>query len=256
MGNGDYPLITVGTCTADRPELFHDAVGCFERYTWPNLEWVIVDNGRASVRGLLPPDPRIRYVYREPGRPASDYHMEVPELARGTWLAWADDDDWFAPERLTKQYALAVQHPDRACLLGLRSRCETWPERRWFLERQHAARGGFDGTFLCRTELARGKFLPGLSQGIKNHLCDSLGTVILDDPTLMIRRVHAGNVWARPEHIDGHRGRCVEITHAVWEAAADRLGPHAAKVFESRRAAPLKPAPRAPLPWPMLDPER
>jgi glycosyltransferase involved in cell wall biosynthesis len=98
----DSPLVSVITPTADRRQFWPQCLACFLSQDYPNLEWVIYDDGE-SIKDLLPLDSRIKY-YHDPLRKNHGQKMNrCMELAQGEYAIVWDDDDWYAPNRITRQ---------------------------------------------------------------------------------------------------------------------------------------------------------
>src|SRR5947207_2920851 len=93
------PLFSVIVPTYGRPKMLHDAINSVLGQTIDDLECiVVVDAGPESV--VVDGDERLRVVRRDHnGGPAAARNTGV-EHARGQYLAFLDDDDWFVPERL------------------------------------------------------------------------------------------------------------------------------------------------------------
>lgn len=76
---------------------------CFSQQDYQNIELVVIDDGDDSIKDLLPPDPRIRY-YRELSKRNHGEKMNLCcELAKGDFVIVFDDDDFYAPNRVSKQ---------------------------------------------------------------------------------------------------------------------------------------------------------
>jgi len=99
----DYPLISCITPTFNRRVFFPRAIQCFLSQDWPNLEWVILDDGTDPIKDLLPDDPRIKYSHELPKRPHGAKMNRCCELAQGEFVIVNDDDDWYAPNRVKMQ---------------------------------------------------------------------------------------------------------------------------------------------------------
>lgn len=113
------PLVTAIMPTRDRPEFALQAVRYFCDQDYPNKEMVVLEDGTPSLAGLLPDDPRIRYIATGvPTRSIGAMRNQACELARGEIVAHWDDDDWYGPRRLTRQVE-AINSGD-ADLTGLR----------------------------------------------------------------------------------------------------------------------------------------
>jgi glycosyltransferase involved in cell wall biosynthesis/GT2 family glycosyltransferase len=81
------------------------AIEYFQRQDYPARELIIVDDGPEELAPQLPGDPRIRYERLPPGRSIGAKRNRACELARGSLIAQWDDDDWYAPGRLSAQAA-------------------------------------------------------------------------------------------------------------------------------------------------------
>ena len=101
----DQPLVSCIMVTRDRPEFVARSIRYFERQDYPRRELVIIDDGCSDLAAVTPCDERIRYV-RLPARESiGAKRNRACELAAGSILAHWDDDDWYAPDRLSRQVA-------------------------------------------------------------------------------------------------------------------------------------------------------
>ena len=100
------PLVTAIMPTRQRPDFALQAVRYFLAQDYGNKELVVLEDGSPSLAGRLPDDPRIRYIATgAPTRSIGAMRNEACRLARGDIVAHWDDDDWYGPERLTRQVA-------------------------------------------------------------------------------------------------------------------------------------------------------
>jgi glycosyltransferase involved in cell wall biosynthesis len=99
------PLVSCLMPTRDHNGFVPQAIAYFQRQDYPHRELVIVDDGRDPVGDLIPADPRIRYVRLPHVMPLGTKRNLTCELAKGELLAHWDDDDWYAPDRLSRQAA-------------------------------------------------------------------------------------------------------------------------------------------------------
>ncbi len=100
------PLVTAIMPTRERPEFALQAVRYFLAQDYPNKELVVLEDGTPTLAGRLPDDPRIRYVATGVARRSiGAMRNEACRLAHGDIVAHWDDDDWYGPERLTRQVA-------------------------------------------------------------------------------------------------------------------------------------------------------
>jgi O-antigen biosynthesis protein len=123
------PLVTAIMPTRQRPEFALQAVRYFFGQDYPNKELVILEDGPPSLAGRLPDDPRVRHIAAGGAtRSIGALRNEACRLARGDIVAHWDDDDWYGPQRLTRQVgAIRAGHADitalRDCLM---LELETW----------------------------------------------------------------------------------------------------------------------------------
>jgi glycosyltransferase involved in cell wall biosynthesis len=96
------------TPTFNRREFWPRCIRFFNTQDYPDLEWVILDNGTDPIADLLPNDSRIKY-FRVGGPRLT--HGELMNLGFAhtsveseIGIVW-DDDDWYAPDRITRQVA-------------------------------------------------------------------------------------------------------------------------------------------------------
>lgn len=89
--------------TRNRREYLPNAIAYFLRQDYAPRELVVVDDGTDRVADLIPDDPSVRYI-RLPARHALGEKRNLGvEAARGEYIVHWDDDDWYAPGRLTAQ---------------------------------------------------------------------------------------------------------------------------------------------------------
>ena len=93
----------------------------FSSQDYPARELIVVDDGRDRVADLMPDDACVRYVPLD--RPASIGAKRnlACRLAQGEIVAHWDDDDWYAPHRLSHQAAPLLA--DAAEITGLETAC-------------------------------------------------------------------------------------------------------------------------------------
>ena len=113
-------LVSCITPTAGRREFWPGCVRHFLAQDWPELEWVIIDNGEDTMHNLLPDDSRGLFL----GRKLTYVRLPGPRLSHGALMNVAmahatgemaivwDDDDWYAPDRVRKQAQPLVDRPE------------------------------------------------------------------------------------------------------------------------------------------------
>jgi O-antigen biosynthesis protein len=196
--NADLPLVSCIMPTHDRRAFLPEAIRGFLAQDYPNLELLVVDDGKDAVADLIPDDARIRYFRLDTRLTVGAKRNFACEQARGSLIAHFDDDDWYPPSRVRVQVAALLERGadicgssvlyfyDRARELAYLYRYSggtaTWIAgttmlyRRAFWERNRFVdvQVGEDTQFLWRMRHAK--------------IAD------LKDPTLFIAAVHPGNV--------------------------------------------------------------
>jgi glycosyltransferase involved in cell wall biosynthesis len=97
------PLVTCVMPTRGRPHFVAQALEYFRRQDYPSLELVIVDDSPPDERAPLPDDDRIRVVRVPRGTSIGAKRNRACGLARGEIVVHWDDDDWYAPTRISAQ---------------------------------------------------------------------------------------------------------------------------------------------------------
>ncbi len=91
--------------------------------THANWECLVVDDGSMDdVKGVVERlgDARVRYFRFEENRGRGAARQKTLELARGEFFCMLDADDWYYPEKLERQLAVMLEHPELALVsLGM-----------------------------------------------------------------------------------------------------------------------------------------
>lgn len=106
----DDPLVTVIITTYNRPEYLRSAVQTVSEQRYAPIELVVVDDcsevPASEVLADVSPDVRdFEIVRHDENRGANAARNTGVEAATGTYIAFLDDDDRWAPEKLAKQVA-------------------------------------------------------------------------------------------------------------------------------------------------------
>lgn len=85
--------------------------------TVKDWELIVIDDGSCDetpliIERLAAEDLRIKFFQNDKNRGVSYTRNRAIALAEGEWIAFLDSDDQWLPEKLEKQLALAVEHPD------------------------------------------------------------------------------------------------------------------------------------------------
>jgi glycosyltransferase involved in cell wall biosynthesis len=107
------PLVSCIMPTYNRHFCVPQAIRCFLRQDYANVELVIVDDSTPSIADLVPNDSRIRYIHLDQRRTIGAKRNLACEEARGEFVVHWDDDDWYPSWRVRAQvHALLGHHAD------------------------------------------------------------------------------------------------------------------------------------------------
>jgi O-antigen biosynthesis protein len=114
--------------TYNRRRFVPQAIQYFLRQDYPHRELIVVDDGSDPIGDLIPRGAAIRYMYLPRKQSIGAKRNLACDVARGVIIVCWDDDDWYAPNRLTYQTAALLDGKadatglDRGLLLSLPSR--------------------------------------------------------------------------------------------------------------------------------------
>lgn len=89
--------------TANRELYIPLAVDYFLNQDYRDAELIIIDDGKESVRALLPEHRRIKYFYTEPLGSVGLKRNYACQQAQGDIIVHWDDDDWYGYEWISRQ---------------------------------------------------------------------------------------------------------------------------------------------------------
>jgi glycosyltransferase involved in cell wall biosynthesis len=111
-GSLDLPVVSCIMPTANRRRFVPEAIRLFLAQDYPEKELVVVDDGEDSVANLIPTHRQIWYVRLDRRQSTGAKRNLACTVARGGIIAHWDDDDWYAPWRLSYQVAEIVRGAD------------------------------------------------------------------------------------------------------------------------------------------------
>jgi glycosyltransferase involved in cell wall biosynthesis len=92
------PLVSIITPTYGRDGFLKDALRWVQGQTYPNLEWLVLDDSPEPSRTLSGrPEPRLRYQHVTRRLSIGEKRNLLIDAARGEYIAHFDDDDYYAP---------------------------------------------------------------------------------------------------------------------------------------------------------------
>lgn len=128
------PLVSCIMPTANRQKFLPLALTYFLNQDYANAELVIIDDGKEPAYSLIPDHPRIRYYFSDPIGTIGIKRNNACENAKGEIIVHWDDDDWYAPDWISRQVEALLKTD--ADITGLNRVMFYSPsvEKRWVFE--------------------------------------------------------------------------------------------------------------------------
>lgn len=104
----DLPLISVIIPTHNRPELLRRALDSVEYQTYPNVEAIVVNDGGGDVSSIVSDFSKARLIDHAKTQGQSAARNTAIREAKGYYIAYLDDDDWYYPQHLEVCCSLAM----------------------------------------------------------------------------------------------------------------------------------------------------
>jgi len=101
--------------TYNRRPFIAQAIQCFLRQDYPHKELLILDDGTDCVRDLVPDRPAVRYIRLDRRHTIGAKRNFACEQAAGDIILHWDDDDWYAPWRISYQVSQLLEHDYDLC---------------------------------------------------------------------------------------------------------------------------------------------
>ncbi|HYV13304.1 MAG TPA: glycosyltransferase [Pyrinomonadaceae bacterium] len=109
------PLVTCIMPTHNRRRFVPQAIRCFLRQDYSNVELLVVDDGTETVGDLVPANDRIRYVRFDQKLTIGAKRNLACEKARGEFIVHWDDDDWYPSWRVRAQVRAMIERGADMC---------------------------------------------------------------------------------------------------------------------------------------------
>jgi glycosyltransferase involved in cell wall biosynthesis len=111
------PVVTVIAAVYNGERFLREALSSVFAQDFDSFEVIFVDDGSDDGTAQIARAFPLRYVYQpNQGLPAA--RNAGLSLARGTFIAFVDDDDWLPPTKLNVQAGYLLRHPNVGCVLG------------------------------------------------------------------------------------------------------------------------------------------
>lgn len=115
VSEAQLPLASCIMPTYNRRPFISRAVECFLAQDYPSLELIVADDGADAIEDLLPVDSRIRYIRLEGKMSTGEKRNAACREARGEYILHWDDDDWYGPNRVSRQISTLRESNAQVC---------------------------------------------------------------------------------------------------------------------------------------------
>ena len=115
---GVPPGLPLASCimpTAGRRAFVPAAIAGFLAQDYPRKELLVVDDGSDAVADLMPADERVRYIRSEGRQSVGAKRNLACREARGEYIFHWDDDDWYPPDRVSRQVRVLLETGAQVC---------------------------------------------------------------------------------------------------------------------------------------------
>jgi glycosyltransferase involved in cell wall biosynthesis len=193
------PLVSCIMPTRDRREWVRRSLALYARQDYRARELVVVDDGSDAVGDLVRAIvPGARYIRLRDRRSVGEKRNLACRAARGSVVAHWDDDDWYAPHRLSYQVAELGRSGAAACGLRRSVHVEVPSGRVW----SHSFPRGpqLTGSSLCyRRDVWERQRFDDVDAGEDTRWLAALGRPVLAlaDRTIVVATIHAHNTTTR-----------------------------------------------------------
>ena len=112
-----YPLVSVVMPTYNRADLLPRSIESILSQTYPNFEFIIVDDGSTDesvslIQSYAQKDKRIRLLINDKNKGISYSRNKGNAAARGKYIMIMDSDDISLPNRMSRQVEFMQKHPE------------------------------------------------------------------------------------------------------------------------------------------------
>lgn len=118
MKNEKNILVSCIMPTANRQLFIPHSISYFLKQDYPFVELIIIDDGEAPIANLIPYHPDIRYFYNDILRSTGLKRNQACEAAKGDIIVHWDDDDWYAPDWVSRQVEALITSGADICGLN------------------------------------------------------------------------------------------------------------------------------------------
>jgi glycosyltransferase involved in cell wall biosynthesis len=193
----EQPLVTCIMPTHNRRRFVPQAIRCFLRQDYQNLELLIVDDGPDPIGDCLPESNRIRYLHLDRKMTIGAKRNFACEQARGEIVVHWDDDDWYPKDRVSRQVHALRDGDYNVCGTSRIFYLDLTSKRFWEYRYPSSNSSWVGGNTLAYRKRfwARHRF-PDIQVGEDSRFVWSAGgksICDLADPTLCVATAHSAN---------------------------------------------------------------
>jgi glycosyltransferase involved in cell wall biosynthesis len=207
------PLVTCVMPTCDRHQFVPNAVRYLLRQDYPNLEFVVVDDGAATVAHLLPADPRFRLIRLSEKKNVGAKRNIACAAARGEFIVHWDDDDWYPATRIRRQIEALTSRQRGICGTSTLFYYEAESARAWRYSYKGSGRAWVAGNTLAYSKARwTAHPFPEIQVGEDTRFVWAApGSIVVDlgAPDLCVARIHRQNT--SPKFTDSQCWRACSI---------------------------------------------
>lgn len=223
------PLVSCIMPTANRRQFVPAAIRMFLGQDYPEKELIVLDDGEDSVGDLMPDDPRIRYIRHGRRQSVGRKRNLACAEARGEIIAHWDDDDWYAPDRLSRQVAALESSGAAICGLDRVFFLDSSARRAWEYVYPEGGAPWVCGATLCYRKSAWQRHpFPEVNIGEDTRFVAGARDspiVALPEREIFVGLIHRANTSPKYTHDPRWQPRPVETVEAImgggWATAPE-----------------------------------
>jgi len=107
------PFVSICTPTFNRRPFYEMTIQCFNHQTYPKnrMEWIIIDDGTDKIEDLVKDIPQVKYFKYNERMNLGKKRNLMHEKAKGEFIVYMDDDDYYPPERVAHAVETLQKNP-------------------------------------------------------------------------------------------------------------------------------------------------
>ncbi|MET1056747.1 MAG: glycosyltransferase family A protein [Pedobacter sp.] len=220
------PRVSCIMLTANRPNFIPLAVHHFLNSDYRDAELVIIDDGKESVKSLIPDHHRIKYFYTEPLGSIGNKRNYACEKAIGEIIMHWDDDDYYPYDWMTRQ--VKALEESGADIVGLNQILFYSPlvNKFWNYDNKDTDRPWLSGATMCyRKSFWEKHHFKDIHVGEDYDYIWNSGARIYahEYPNGFIATLHAGNTTLKPFEDPRHKKNAIMYMDVKFEGNAENL---------------------------------